>query len=505
MQPVDAVYARQSIDKADSISIESQIEFCKFETRGAPFRVFQDRGYSGKNTQRPEFQQLMAAVRRREVRRVICYKLDRISRSILDFANLMEEFQRWGVEFVSCTEKFDTASPMGRAMLNICVVFAQLERETIQQRVTDAYHARNKRGFYMGGRVPFGFRLEPCQIEGKRTSRYVCVPEEAELLRRMYVRYAQPRSSLGDVARELTEGAAENPGRSDGRWTGSRIGRLLENPIYVRADLAVYEYFLAQGVEIHNGPGDFIGTNGCYLYTEKDRDGGRSRHLVLAPHEGLVPAAVWLQCRQKHIGAGETGRQYRIKNTWLAGKIKCAKCGYALVARKTVKPGGRVFRYLVCSEAGRGAGGCEGLHGVRAEEAEGLVLAQIGKKLLSLPPLLPPRETARTPELRALKLRLASLDREIAQTAQAAAKADGALLRHLGDRAAALEEGRRSCVQALRQLEAETARDMAQGLRAADCLAVWDRMSLEDRMGVADALIRRIDLSETEMTVTWKL
>ena len=69
------------------------------------------------------------------------YKLDRISRSILDFANMMELFQEYDVEFVSSTEKFDTSTPMGRAMLNICIVFAQLERETIQKRVTDAYYS----------------------------------------------------------------------------------------------------------------------------------------------------------------------------------------------------------------------------------------------------------------------------------------------------------------------------------------------------------------------------
>ena len=167
----DAIYARQSVDRLDSISIESQIEFCKYETRGAPYRVYQDKGYSGKNTDRPGFQEMLAAIRRGEIKRVICYKLDRCSRSLLDFANMMEEFQHCKVEFISCTEKFDTSTPMGRAMLSICIVFAQLERETIQQRVTDAYHSRSQKGFYMGGRIPYAFTLEPYAILGKRTSR----------------------------------------------------------------------------------------------------------------------------------------------------------------------------------------------------------------------------------------------------------------------------------------------------------------------------------------------
>lgn len=116
----DCIYARQSVDRKDSISIESQIDFCKYELKGGSCKVFKDKGHSGKNTDRPEFQKLLGEIRKGRVRRVIVYKLDRISRSILDFANMMELFQEYDVEFVSSTEKFDTSTPMGRAMLNIC-------------------------------------------------------------------------------------------------------------------------------------------------------------------------------------------------------------------------------------------------------------------------------------------------------------------------------------------------------------------------------------------------
>ena len=109
----DCIYARQSVDRKDSISIESQIDFCKYELKGGSCRVFKDKGYSGKNTDRPEFQKLLGEIRKGKVRRVIVYKLDRISRSILDFATMMELFQEYDVEFVSSTEKFDTSTPMG--------------------------------------------------------------------------------------------------------------------------------------------------------------------------------------------------------------------------------------------------------------------------------------------------------------------------------------------------------------------------------------------------------
>ena len=198
---IDAIYARQSVDRKDSISIESQIEFCKYELRGGNHKDYQDKGYSGKNTDRPKFQELLADIRQGLIRRVVVYKLDRISRSILDFATMMELFQEYNVEFVSSTEKFDTSTPMGRAMLNICIVFAQLERETIQKRVTDAYYSRCQRGFHMSGAAPFGFKLEPTTIQGIRTKMMIPDPATANIARLMFEMYAEPSMSFGDIAR----------------------------------------------------------------------------------------------------------------------------------------------------------------------------------------------------------------------------------------------------------------------------------------------------------------
>ena len=114
---IDAIYGRQSIDKKDSISIESQFEFCRYELKGGEGKEYKDKGYSGKNIERPDFQRLLQDIRLGLIKRVIVYKLDRISRSIVDFAKLMELFKQYDVEFVSCTEKFDTSTPMGRATM----------------------------------------------------------------------------------------------------------------------------------------------------------------------------------------------------------------------------------------------------------------------------------------------------------------------------------------------------------------------------------------------------
>ena len=330
----DAIYGRQSVDRKDSISIESQIEFCKYELRGGNFRKYTDKGYSGKNTDRPKFQEMMADIRRGLIKRVVVYKLDRISRSILDFATMMETFQEYNVEFVSSTEKFDTSTPMGRAMLNICIVFAQLERETIQKRVTDAYYSRCQHGFHMSGAAPYGFQLEPTTIEGIRTKMMKPDPETADIAKLMFEMYSQPGISFGDIARYFADEGILIYGKEMKRGF---ISQLLRNPIYAQADLDMYEFFKSQGTVVVNEATDFAGTNGCYLYQGRDVQERKNKHLkdqilVLAPSEGLVSSDTWLRCRKKLMANKTFQGGRKAKNTWLAGKIKCGRCGYALTS-----------------------------------------------------------------------------------------------------------------------------------------------------------------------------
>ena len=231
-----AIYARKSVFREDSISIESQIELCKYETRGEDFLVYKDNGYSGKNTDRPDFQKMIEDIKSGIISKVIVYKLDRVSRSVLDFSELMDLFQKYNVDFVSATERFDTSSPMGRAMLNICIVFAQLERETIQQRVTDAYASRSKKGLYMGGKIPYGYKKVPTVIDGVKTSMYVQNDEEAKDVRFIYALYSEPYATLGDVLRKMKgEGVINN--KRGKIWSTARLSELMRTPIYTTNDI----------------------------------------------------------------------------------------------------------------------------------------------------------------------------------------------------------------------------------------------------------------------------
>ena len=164
-----AIYARQSVDKKDSISLDTQIDMCKRYCTDV-YRVYSEKGWSGKNLDRPEFQRLLSDIKGGQIAKLVVYKLDRISRSLNDFSNLMEVFKQYGVEFASTVETFDTSTPIGRAMLGIIMVFAELERENILLRVKDNYYARGEKGLYLGGVPVYGFDKIPTKLNGIKTS-----------------------------------------------------------------------------------------------------------------------------------------------------------------------------------------------------------------------------------------------------------------------------------------------------------------------------------------------
>ena len=507
MQKYDAIYGRQSVDRVDSISIESQIEYCQYETRGGKYKTFTDKGYSGKNVDRPQFQTMMEAIRRGEVSRVIVYKLDRISRSILDFATMMAEFQQYGVEFVSCTEKFDTSTPMGRAMLNICIVFAQLERETIQMRVMDAYLSRSRKGFYMGGRIPYGYKLEPYLIDGKRTSHYVIDPAEAEVVKLIFSMYAEPQTSYGDIVRYLVEQGIENTHTKDGGWDRCRIADMVKNPVYVKADLDVYRFYKDQGTVLHNSPEDYIGMNGCYLYS--DKDAGRKsvhlegQHVVLAPHEGIVPSHIWLKARLKCLNNKQVARPLKASNTWLAGKIKCGKCGYALTIRKC-KLKTRTIRYFICSRRMQ-TNRCEGVGGIEADAFENLVLSEMVEHLKQFETLSNPQILQESPKIHEINVKIEQITTEIDKLLDKVANADGVLMDYINKRVTELDTQANAYRQQLSELSPLENRAKCNVAELRDYMQHWDELSYDDKRAVVDQLIVVIKATENSCEITWKI
>jgi len=497
-----ALYARQSIEKKDSISVESQLDFCKYETRGEPCREYADRGYSGKSLNRPAFEEMMGDIESGKISKVVVYKLDRISRSILDFSNLMETFQKYNVEFISTTEKFDTSTPIGRAMLNICIVFAQLERETIQKRVTDAYYSRSKKSFYMGGRVPYGFALEQTTIDGIKTSWYVPIPEESEHIKLLYSLYCDPSNSLCDVIKHLNEYGIEN--LRGGTWSTARISEMLRNPVYVKADADVYEFFQSQGANVVNPVSDFTGDNACYLYkgtisTTRKQCDLTDKDIVLAPHEGIVSSRDWIKCRIRCLNNRQSTRTCKPKNSWLTGKVKCGNCGYALVIRQAKT---RWKRYFVCS-AVSSTQKCKGAGTVYADVLEEYMLNAIKEKLAEFKALSIQQEAVISPKLNENKIRLLAIDREIDDMLSKVATANDILMGYINDKVTGLDAERRKLKEEIQTLSCQS--DDANTLQITNHAETWENVSFEDRQAVVDALIKVIRIANGEIVIDWKI
>src|SRR5205823_8495904 len=142
---------------------------------------YDDGGYSGGSTDRPDLQRLLDDIRTRKIDVIVVYKVDRLTRSLADFAKLVELFDAYGVSFVSVTQHFNTTTSMGRLTLNVLLSFAQFEREVTGERIRDKIAASKKKGIWMGGIVPFGYRV--------RDRKLIIVPTEADRVRHIFRRY----------------------------------------------------------------------------------------------------------------------------------------------------------------------------------------------------------------------------------------------------------------------------------------------------------------------------
>jgi DNA invertase Pin-like site-specific DNA recombinase len=456
--------------------------------------------YLKQSTDRPQFQQLVADIESGIISRVVVYKLDRISRSILDFAKMMDMFQKYNVEFVSSTEKFDTSTPMGRAMLNICIVFAQLERETIQRRVADAYQSRTRKGFRMG-KTPYGYALEPFTLLGIATKRLVADPETADNIRLMYDMYAKPQTSLGDVARYFSEKGILFHGKS---LFKTNISEILRNPVYGQADMAVYEFLKNNGAEIEGDAADFTGVTGCCLYRKKDcadtgRYGLQDKVIVPSPHEGIIPSDLWLKVRKKLMANPKYQAGRKPTQTWLAGKIKCGRCGYALMS---IKNGTRP-RYFRCSKRAENKS-CEGCGPIRTGEVEQLIYDNMVEKLLEFKSLSAHGDVPNNPKLTAAKVELAQVDAEIKKLVDSLTGANAVLLSFANRKAEELEARRQTL--ALQIAGLSTAEIPAARItEISNCLADWDNTDFDDKRQVVDSIISVVRATSQSVEIEWKI
>jgi len=157
---------------------------------------YDDGGYSGGSTDRPDLQRLLDDIRARKIDVIVVYKVDRLTRSLADFAKLVELFDAHGVSFVSVTQQFNTTTSMGRLTLNVLLSFAQFEREVTSERIRDKIAASKRKGLWVGGTLPIGYEMKDGKI--------AIVEEEAELVRWIFRRYLE-LGSVNELVRDLKE------------------------------------------------------------------------------------------------------------------------------------------------------------------------------------------------------------------------------------------------------------------------------------------------------------
>ncbi len=189
---------------------------------GEFLKIYSDAGYTGANLNRPALQELLQDIKQGKINIVLAYKIDRLTRSPKDFYQLIENFEKYKVDFISITERFDTSTPAGRLLRNIMLSFAQFERELASERTKDKMLERANKGMWNGGLVPYGYKRE--------NKKLVVNHKEAEVVRFIYETYIT-KGSLAEAYRELKQKGVKN--RQEKFFTKSHLENILRNIVYI--------------------------------------------------------------------------------------------------------------------------------------------------------------------------------------------------------------------------------------------------------------------------------
>lgn len=505
------LYARKSVERENSISCETQLEYCKMmirpEEREEKVITFVDNGFSGGNVNRDGFQKMMRLVRQGKVRKVIVYKLDRISRSLSDFVNILQEFKAHQVEFVSSQESFDTSSPYGEMIVKLLMVFAEFERTSIINRVTQAYAHRSEMGFYMGGRRPYGFELAPAVIHNVKTKKLSPIPAEVEQVRCIFEVYAQENVSLRRLLDILAAGGKQPLNGSS--WTTAKLSTLLKNPIYVKADSNVYDYFDRRGVQMVTDVSLFTGEYGAQLY-------GRTKHapaspdwsdmrLVLLTHSGIVDSGVWLKCQRKLERNRQIGNSVSNPTSWLGGKVVCEKCGHTMTTIKgKLNKSGEIRRYFNCTGRSHKKT-CTGPKvTIYAGDLENMIYECISTKLADLNGAKRAARCGDAGEVNELKLKLKAIEKSEKQLLDTmlAGGCNEDLLALANQRATQLKRDRLALYERIEALRSRGEEPDA----AVNLEKLWRTAGYKRKKAVAMIMIHKIAISEDGSTkVLWNI
>jgi site-specific DNA recombinase len=304
---------------------------------------YDDGGFTGGNMDRPALVRLLADIEAGKIDCIVVYKVDRLSRSLLDFAQIIGAFDKHGVSFVSVTQQFNTTSSMGRLTLNILLSFAQFEREIISERTRDKMAAARRKGKYVGGAPVLGYDIE------REKSRLIVNEREEFLVRQIFELYLEHESLLQTIA-EL-----DRRGLTTKRWT-TKKGKLRGGRPFNKNTL----YALL--------------TNVVFIGKVRYHD-----ELYEGEHEAIVDPETFERVQKLLRLNNRTGGK-RVRNKFgalLKGRLFCTPCGCAMSHSHTTRNGTKRYRYYVCVNAQkRGWANCPS-KSIPAAEIERFVVDQI--------------------------------------------------------------------------------------------------------------------------------
>lgn len=368
-----AIYSRKSLVTHQGDSVENQVEMCKqyLQAKFGPLEgqelvIFEDEGFSAKNTDRPEFQRFLREQKRRPFDYLVCYRLDRISRNVSDFAGLIEALNRQHTAFLCIKEEFDTSKPMGKAMMYIASVFAQLERETIAERVRDNMMMLARSGQWLGGPPPLGFSMRRVSLPGAK-QKTICVleqdPGSAGLAKELFDQFLLSHS-LAAVQHRLQPRLA---------LSLAGIKQILQNPVYAAADQEARRYFVQRHAQVCFEQEECAPTKGLMAYNKRDyrvRSAPRlqKNHWIIAlgSHHPVITGRDWVRVQallERSTPAGHARNRYAL----LSGKLICGLCGGPMQAKR--RSGKTLFDYICTNKLHRRCCSCQNLFGPVADSA----------------------------------------------------------------------------------------------------------------------------------------
>ena len=498
---ITAIYVRRSVSDKDkgnnSLSISAQKEECIRFVGDCEYRIYCDDGKSGKDVMhRPAFMQMMSDAREGLISRIIVKKYDRFSRNMREYLNITDELDRYGVTVYSFSEPFNTETKEGRMMRNNLLNFAEFERETIAARVADAFNTKAREtGFYQGGKVQFGYTPERRTINGKTGS--VLVPSEnAEAVKIAYDLYQNPDVSLSMIINyfkehninTLREAPRARSGMSN--MDRSHLSRILENPLYVRADKEVYAYFSSKGYEMLDEIEAYDGVHGLFVHV-----GGEQGYFVkVAYHEGLVPADAWLRVQDKKSHNDKFHNNGTAMNSWLVGMMKCGNCGYAMHINHSTGKKGQVYRYFY-DFGRRTIKGCPHDYtiNIKPDQVEDIVYKEMCKRIEQLV-IAKHESTKPDPDSEAVRTEIIKVNEEINKLMGRLADADDVLFSYIQDRVSKLHE-QKSALE--RKLQTKTRKRKAIDTKPLEePLKVWDSLTVQEKHNIAVMMIDVVYVSD---------